>query len=140
GVTSIATPENVLMVYVDTHGQPSGSRTDGDVVGLNSTGNSYSVTRGESTWNATYVFPPDSGLAPSNACVLCAAAYRGPGSSVVLVNKSPTTDGDLQTKVSVLGDTVVTFDSDWDYVGDLSGALLFARLDQNQIRLGTVNL
>ena len=59
---------------------------------------------------------------------------------MVLTTKSPTVDGDLQTKVSVLSDQVATYDTDWDYIGVLNGQLLFERLDQDSIDLGTVEL
>ena len=88
----------------------------------------------------TYVIPTDAGLPSSDACVICPGAYLGPNTTVVLVTRSPTTGGDLQTKVTVLSDTVVTYNIDWDYIGTLDGKMLFDRLDQDSIDIGTIEI
>jgi hypothetical protein len=64
----------------------------------------------------------------------------GPDRSVVLTTKSPTVDGDLETKLSVLSDDVATYDTQWDYIGVLNGQLLFDRLDQDSIDIGTADV
>ena len=140
GVMVLGVPDP-LMTYVGVDGQPSGATLDvDDLVFLSEPNNAYSVQRGARTWTVTYVFPPDSGLPPSDGCTLCAGAFRGPGDTVVLINKSPTPDGDLQTKLSLLSDQVTTYDIDWDYIGVLGTKMVFARLDQDSIDLGTIEL
>ncbi|HEY4608215.1 MAG TPA: hypothetical protein VIH06_03405, partial [Ilumatobacteraceae bacterium] len=99
-----------------------------------------SVNRAGTVWNVTYVLRADSGVPPSDTCSLCAVGHLGPDGSVVLTTKSPTPDGDLQTKVSVLADQVSTYDTQWDYIGVLNGQLLFDRLDQDSIDIGTVDV
>jgi hypothetical protein len=138
----VATGESApLMAYVGTDGQPSGATVDVDDLATTAgPDNTYSVDRAGRIWNVTYVLPADSGLPPSDTCTLCATGHIGPDGSVVLTTKSPTVDGDLQTKLSVLSDQVATYDTEWDYIGVLNGQLLFDRLDQDSIDLGTVDL
>jgi hypothetical protein len=134
-------PESLLMPYLGLDGEPSGATVDiDDVVVLHDRTDVYTVTRAGATWRVQYLYPPDSGLPDTDICILCASASLGPGESVVVLNQSPTPDGDLQRKVTVLSDTVVTYNSDWDYVGPLGGKLLFARLDQDSIDIGTVEI
>jgi len=140
GVVASGTP-TPLMPYLGTDGRPSGATVDiDDLATTPGPGNTYSVDRSGRVWNVRYVVPTDTGLPPSATCTLCATGYLGPAGSVVLTTKSPTVDGDLQTKLSVLADTVSTYDTDWDYIGVLNGQLLFDRLDQDSIDLGTVDL
>jgi hypothetical protein len=100
----------------------------------------YTFERAGHAWNVRYIVPNDVGLPDSDSCVLCPGAYLGPNSTVVLVVKSPTTDGDLQTKLTLLSDAVVTYNIDWDYIGTLDGKMLFDRLDQDSIDIGTVQV
>ena len=130
-----------VMRYVGVDGQPSGATLDLDDLAFSSEPKDvYRVTRGARTWMITYVFPPDSGLPPSDRCSLCASAFRGPKDTVVLVNKSPSTGGDLQTRLTVLSDQVTTYDVDWDFIGLLGTKMVFARLDQDSIDLGTIEI
>ena len=130
-----------VMKYVGVDGQPSGATVDvDDLVFSSEPDNVYSVQRGGHTWTVTYVFPPDSGLPPSDRCALCASAFRGPRDTVVLVNKSPAAGGDLQTKLTLLSDQVSTYDVDWEYIGLLGTKMIFARLDQDSIDLGSIEM
>ena len=129
------------MPYLGPDGEPSGATLDiDDLVVLHDSSDVYTVSRAGNTWSVTYLYPPNSGLPDTDVCFLCASASLGPGESVVVVNQSPTPDGDLQRKVTVLSDTVVTYNSDWEYVGALGAKLLFARLDQDSIDIGTVEI
>ena len=140
GVVAMGTP-TPLMPYVAADGQPSGATVDVDELATTAgPDNTYSVDRSGTIWNVRYVLPADTGLPPSDTCTLCASGHLGPQGTVVLTTKSPTVDGDLQTKLSVLSDQVATYDTDWDYIGVLNGQLLFDRLDQDSIDLGTVDL
>jgi len=140
GVVAMGTPAP-LMPYVAADGQPSGATVDVDELATTAgPDNTYSVDRSGTIWNVRYVLPADTGLPPSETCTLCASGHLGPQGTVVLTTKSPTVDGDLQTKLSVLSDQVATYDTDWDYIGVLNGQLLFDRLDQDSIDLGTVDL
>ena len=140
GVVAMGTPAP-LMPYVAADGQPSGATVDVDELATTAgPDNTYSVDRSGTIWNVRYVLPADTGLPPSDTCTLCASGHLGPQGTVVLTTKSPTVDGDLQTKLSVLSDQVATYDTDWDYIGVLNGQLLFDRLDQDSIDLGTVDL
>ena len=58
----------------------------------------------------------------------------------MLVVRAPTTGGDLQTKLTLLSDTVVTHDTDWGYIGTLDGKMLFDRLDQDSIDIGAIEI
>ena len=130
-----------VMAYVGKDGQPSGAELDTDAFTVTSDSKDvYTAQRGNRTWNVTFVFPADAGLPPSDTCVLCASGYLGPGSTVVLVNKSPANGGDLQTKVTVLADQVTTYDTDWNYIGTLDGKLVFDHLDQDSLDIGTVDM
>ncbi len=144
GVATIGQPDTPFMPYVDMHGQPSGATMDDDRLSLSPPRDSsqiYTVQRADRTWTVNYEFPPDAGLPTSEtACVLCATAQLGPGDTTVLVVKSPTADGDLQNKLSLLSDQVTTYDTDWDYLGVLGGEMLFDRLDQDSITFGTVDV
>jgi hypothetical protein len=134
-------PDPLLMPYLGADGRPSGATLDiDDLVVLHDSSDVYTVTRAEKTWKVTYVFPPDSGIPDSDVCVLCASASLGPGNTVVALNHSPTPDGDLLGVVTVLSDTVVTYGSDWEYIGVLGGKMLFDRLDQDSIDIGTVEI
>ncbi|MBK5333936.1 MAG: hypothetical protein JJD93_18315 [Ilumatobacteraceae bacterium] len=138
---SVAGVADPIMPYVGVDGQPSGATLDLDQLNVTSeTKDVYTVDRAGQTWNVTYVFPADAGLPTSDVCVLCPGAYLGPNSTVVLVVKSPTTDGDLQTKLTLLSDAVVTYDTNWNYIGTLDGKMLFDRLDQDSIDIGTVEV
>jgi hypothetical protein len=140
GVMAMGTP-TPLMPYVAADGQPSGATLDLDELATTAgPDDTYSVDRSGTIWNVRYLLPADTGLPPSETCTLCASGHLGPAGSVVLTTKSPTADGDLQTKLSVLSDQVTTYDTDWDYIGVLNGQLLFDRLDQDSIDLGTVDL
>ena len=140
GVTALGKTEPV-MTYVGVDGQPSGATIDvDDLVFSSEPNNVYLVQRGGHTWVVTYVFPPDSGLPPSDRCAFCASAFRGPGETVVLVNKSPAAGGDLQTKLTVLSDQINTYDVEWDYIGVLGTKMVFARLDQDSIDLGAIEI
>ena len=140
GVVGVGSPEPIL-AYVGADGQPSAATIDTDDVTLASPAkDAYTVQRGGDTWNVTYQFPSDAGLPPSDTCVLCPDAYLGVGSAVVLVNQSPAAGGDLQTKLTVLSDTITTYDVDWNFVGVLGDALLFDRFDQDSLDLGTVEI
>ena len=89
----------------------------------------------------TYVIPTDAGLpTDTDGCVICPGAYLGPNSTGVLVVRAPTTGGDLQTKLTLLSDTVVTYDTDWGYIGTLDGKMLFDRLDQDSIDIGAIEV
>jgi hypothetical protein len=132
-----------IMPYVGVDGQPSGATLDLDQLNVTPTGkDAYTFERAGQSWNVTYTIPTDAGLpTDTDGCVICPNAYLGPNSTVVLAVKSPTTDGDLQTKLTVLSDTVVTYDTDWDYIGTLDdGKMLFDRLDQDSIDIGTVEV
>jgi hypothetical protein len=130
-----------IMPYVGVDGQPSGATLDADQLTITSEiKDVYTIHRSGHTWSVTYVIPADAGLPDSDTCVLCPSAFLGPNGTVVLVNRSPTTDGDLQTKLTVLSDTVVTYDIDWEYIGTLDGKMLFDRLDQDSIDIGTVEI
>ena len=138
-VVGVADP---IMPYVGVDGQPSGATLDLDVLNVTSTGkDAYTFERAGHSWNVTYLIPTDAGL-PTDAdgCVICPGAYLGPNSTVVLVVKAPTTDGDLQTKLTPLSDTVVTYNTDWDYIGTLDGKMLFDRLDQDSIDIGAMEI
>lgn len=130
-----------IMPYVGVDGRPSGTVVEvDDLVVTSPTKDVYDVQRAGRSWVATYVFPPDSGLPPSQTCVLCASASLGPGDSVVLVNHAPGAGGDLQIKVTVLSDQAATFDTDWTYVGTLGDQMLFDRFDQDSLDLGTFQI
>jgi len=130
-----------LMAYVGSDGQSSGATLDVDDLATTAgPHDTYSIDRSGTIWNVTYLLPSDTGLPPSDTCSLCATGYLGPDGSVVLTTKSPTVDGDLQTKLSVLTDHVATYDTQWDYIGVLNGQLLFDRLDQDSIDIGTVDV
>jgi hypothetical protein len=124
-----------IMPYVGVDGQPSGASLDLDELNVTSTGkDAYTFERAGRSWNVTYVIPTDAGLpTDTDGCVICPDAYLGPNSTVVLVVRSPTTGGDLQTKLTLLSGEVVTYDTDWDYIGTLDGKMLFDRLDQDSI-------
>jgi len=130
-----------LMKYVGTDGRPSGATLDlDDLTTTVGPDNTYSVDRSGAVWNVKYVVPADTGVPPSDTCSLCATGYLGPNGTVVLTTKSPTVDGDLQTKLSVLSDQAATYDTEWDYIGVLNGQLLFDRLDQDSIDIGTADV
>lgn len=134
-------PDPLLMPYLGADGRPSGATMDiDDLVVLHDSSDVYTVTRANKSWKLTYLYPPDSGLPHSDICVLCASASLGPGRTVVALNHSPTPDGDLQGVITLLADTVVTYDNDWQYIGALGGKLLFDRLDQDSIDIGTVEI
>ena len=140
GVATIGQPDAPILAYVGKDGQPSGAKVEGDRLSLqlpSANQNIYTVGRGTRSWVVSYEFPPDAGLPESDSCVLCATAHLGPDDAVVLTNKSPTPDGDLQTKLTVLSDQVTTYDTDWDSIGVLGGKMLFDRLDQDSIDFGT---
>jgi hypothetical protein len=140
GVSALSAADPI-MPYVGVDGRPSGATLDVDDLVLTSQpASAYTVQRAERTWAVTYVFPADVGLPPSDTCVLCASAYLGPGTNVVLVNRSPTSGGDLQTKLTVLSDQITTYDTDWNYVGVLGDKLLFDHFDQDSLDLGTVEI
>jgi|GEM_PF-7132363 len=140
GVSVVGETEPLLL-YLGEDGQPSGSTLDVDQLTITSEiKDVYTVHRAGRTWSVTYVIPADAGLPDSDTCVLCPSAFLGPNDTVVLVNRSPTTDGDLQTKLTILSDTVVTYDVDWDYIGTLGGTMLFDRLDQDSIDIGGVEI
>ena len=130
------------MPYVGVDGQPSGATLDLDELNVTSTGkDAYTFERSGHSWNVTYVIPTDAGLpTDTDGCVICPGAYLGPNSTVVLVVKAPTTDGDLQTKLTLLSDKVVTYNTDWDYIGTLDGRMLFDRLDQDSIDIGAMEI
>jgi hypothetical protein len=137
-VVGVADP---IMPYVGVDGLPSGATLDVDQLTVTSEiKDVYTVHRAGHTWSVTYVIPTDAGLPDSDTCVLCPSAFLGPNSTVVLVNRSPTTGGDLQTKLTVLSDTVVTYNTDWDYIGTINGKMLFDRLDQDSIDIGAVEI
>ena len=140
GVQAMGVPDPI-MPYVGIDGQPSGATLDVDELSLTSAEKDvYAVQRADRTWNVTYLFPIDAGLPPSDTCVLCASAYLGPRQTAVLINRSPTRDGDLTTKLTLLDDQITTYDTDWDYIGTLDGAMLFDRLDQDSLDLGIVEI
>ncbi|MEP7203653.1 MAG: hypothetical protein ABI894_13650 [Ilumatobacteraceae bacterium] len=137
--TGVGIGDPPLMPYLGADGQPSGAMLDlDDLVVTHDKSDVYTIMRAGHSWTVTYLYPPDSGLPDSDTCILCATASLGPGKTVVLLNHSPTTDGDLQGKVTILSDTVATYDSDWDYIGSLGDKMLFERLDQDSIDIGTV--
>ena len=126
-----------------TDGQPNGATVEGDRLSLQLPADGqdlYTVGRSARSWIVNYEFPPDAGLPESDGCVLCATAHLGPDDSVVLIDRSPTTDGDLQSKLTVLSDQVTTYDTDWDFIGLLGGKMLFDRLDHDSIDFGTVEV
>jgi hypothetical protein len=130
-----------VLAYVGTDGRPSGATLEVDALTTTAgPANTYSIDRSGTVWNVTYVLPADTGLPPSEKCSLCAVGALGPDRSVVLTTKSPTVDGDLQTKLSVLSDDAATYDTQWDYIGVLNGQLLFDRLDQDSIDIGTADV
>ena len=131
-----------IMSYVGVDGQPSGATLDIDQVNITSTGkDAYTFERADHSWNVTYVVPTDAGLpTDTDGCVICPDASLGPNSTVVLVVRSPTADGDLQTKLTLLSDTVVTYNTNWDYIGTLDGKMLFDRLDQDSIDIGAIEI
>jgi hypothetical protein len=140
GVSALGVPAPI-MPYVGIDGQPSGATLHIDDLGFTSDAKDvYTLQRGGSTWTVTYVFPLDAGLPTSDGCVLCATAYLGPEKTAVLISKSPDTGGDLKTKLTVLSDQVTTYDTDWNYIGTLDGKMLFDRLDQDSIDLGTAEI
>jgi hypothetical protein len=140
GVSEVGVTDPI-MAYVGVNGQPSGATLGIDALSVtNDSKDVYTIQRGSSTWTVTYVFPPDAGLPPSDGCVLCASVSLGPGATAVLVNQSPDAGGDLKTKLTVLSDQVTTYDTDWHYVGVLDGKMLFDRLDQDSIDLGTAEI
>jgi hypothetical protein len=137
-VVGVADP---IMPYVGVDGQPSGATLDVDQLTITSEiKDVYTVHRAGHTWSVTYVIPADAGLPDSDTCVLCPSAFLGPNGTVVLVNRSPTTDGDLQTKLTILSDMVVTYNTDWNYIGTLDGKMLFDRLDQDSIDIGSIEI
>ena len=138
---SVVGEADPIMPYVGADGQPSGATLDVDPLNVTSgTKDVYTVNRAGQIWIVKYVTPTDAGLPTSDVCVICPSAYLGPNTTVVLVTRSPTTGGDLQTKLTVLSDTVVTYDTDWNYIGTLDGKMLFDRLDQDSIDIGTVQI
>jgi hypothetical protein len=137
-VVGVADP---IMPYVGVDGRPTGATLDLDELNVTSTAtNAYTVERAGHVWSVTYVIPTDAGLPDSDSCVICPGAYLGPNATVVLVVKSPTTDGDLQTMLTVLSDNAVTYSTDWNYIGTIGGRMLFDRLDQDSIDIGTVQI
>jgi len=56
---------------------------------------------------------------------------------VVVFNHAAGPGGDVLTKLTVLSDTITTYDTDWTYVGVLGDAMLFSKLTQSVIEIGT---
>ena len=131
-----------LMPYVGVDGHPSGATLDLDELTITSDGKDvHTFERAGQSWNVTYVIPTKAGLpTDTDGCVICPDAFLGPNSTVVLVVRSPGTDGDLQTKLTLLSDKVVTYNTDWDYIGTLDGKMLFDRLDQDSIDIGAIEI
>ena len=136
GVVDSGSPGSPLLAYVGVDGKPSGAIVSESGYTLHAEGDHYRVERDNRSWAVAFTLPPESGMPTPAVCPLCLPSAAGPHGSVVLFNHAPGPGGDVLTKLTVLSDTITTYDTDWSYVGVLGDAMLFSKLTQSVIEIG----
>jgi hypothetical protein len=130
-------PGEPLMPFVGVDGQPSGATLDIDPLVVECTAdNSYKFTRQGHSWDVSYVFPADVNTTEATPCTATGFvpdATRGPNRSVVLVQIAPQASGDILHRVTILGNAITSYDTDWEYVGSTNDALIFSKTDQDSV-------
>jgi RNA polymerase sigma-70 factor, ECF subfamily len=130
------------MPYVGADGQPSGATLDLDDVVSMCTGDGIGTyTRLGRSWSVKVVYPAD--VPPASGCDHMDPVpnwERGPKGTVVLVRHAPQPSGDILQGVSILGDNITSYDTDWNYVGSTDDALIFSKLDQDSIDIARLQI
>ena len=142
GIAFGGDPAHPIMPFVGLDGQASGATLDIDQITRGcAPGDIFTFERQGRSWEITYVQHPD--VEPlRDACVQLDAPEfaAGPTGTVVVSYWVPKPDGDVQQRFTILGDDITSYDSDWQYIGATSDALVFAHSDQDSIDIGTVTI
>jgi hypothetical protein len=126
---------NIVLPYVDRDGDPSGAIHPVPVIDSAIDGQTLTVRKGDRSWTIYYLHGDCYNEGFSN----CNNPRQGPGDSVVLVDFFPSFEEPRQ-RVTLLGDTVISMDLPWQYVGPIGKDLLVSRRVDDRTDVAIIEL
>ena len=130
GITGlVGDPPVVPFVGVD--GQPSGATLAIEPFRFAPGGAEEWIARGNSAWKLSYIGQP---------CEGCQSLQPGPGETAV-VTEPLVDDGSPHTRIALLDKTSMReWDSTWGYLGPIEGGFVVARIVDDRIEIGVVDI
>jgi hypothetical protein len=130
---------NVVLPYVNHDGTPSGATREEIPVVQELDRQTLKVSRGTHSWTVYYV--GSHCFDPEETMLLClTGGLPGPGESVVLIDYFSANDPNrpMESKITLLADTITTWDTSWRYVGVVGANLLVTRTLNGRIEVGLI--